>query len=161
MTQPKKNDYTMLRPNRRFISDNLYLPSMYSEGLGEVVIVVDTSGSISTKELEEFQSEINCILEDTQPEKVYVLYCDTQVHKDIDEFSSDDLPIQLTTRGGGGTDFTAPFEWVNEQSLNPDAFIYFTDLYGGCSAEEPWYPVMWLCTTDKKDVPFGDVIAMN
>jgi len=161
MTQPKKNDYTMLKPNRRFINDDLYLPSMYSEGLGDVVITVDTSGSISTKELEEFQSEINCILEDTQPEKVYVLYCDTDVHKDVDEFSSDDLPVQLTMRGGGGTDFTAPFEWVKEQGINPDAFIYFTDLYGNCSAEEPWYPTMWICTTDKSDVPFGTVIHMS
>ena len=161
MTQPKKNDYTMLRPNRRFISDDLYLPSMYSEGLGTVVITVDTSGSISTKELEEFQSEINCILEDTQPEKVYVLYCDTEVHKDVDEFSFDDLPIKLTTRGGGGTDFTAPFEWVVEQSINPDAFIYFTDMYGDCAAAEPWYPTLWLSTTDKDDAAFGEVIHMS
>ncbi len=78
----------MTRPNRRFISSNLYLPSMYSEGLGDVVIVIDTSGSISDTELIDFQSEVNCILEDTQPEKVYVLYCDTQVHKKYGEYKA-------------------------------------------------------------------------
>ena len=161
MTQPKKNDYTMTRPNRRFINDDLYLPSMYSEGLGTVVITVDTSGSISTKELQEFQSEINCILEDTQPEKVYILYCDTDVHKDIDEFTSDDLPVELVMRGGGGTDFTAPYTWLEDQDLVPDCFIYFTDLYGDCSANEPPCPVLWLSTTSKSDVPFGEVIHMS
>jgi predicted metal-dependent peptidase len=161
MTQPRKDDYTMARPNRRFISSGLYLPAMWSEGLGDVVVTVDTSGSITSKELAEFQSEINCIIEDTRPQKVYVLYCDTEVHKDVDEFTPDDYPIQLTPRGGGGTDFTEPFNWVLDNDIQPDAFVYLTDLYGSCLADEPEYPVLWVSTTDKDDVAFGEVIKMT
>lgn len=161
MSRPNKNDYSMTKPNRRFISSGLYLPCLYSEGIGDVVITVDTSGSISREELIEFQSEINCILEDTQPEKVYILYCDTVVHKDVDEFTFDDLPLELTMRGGGGTDFTEPFKWMEEQQIFPDVFVYFTDLCGSCQANDPGCPVLWLTTTDREDVPFGDVIFMN
>jgi predicted metal-dependent peptidase len=161
MTQPRRDDYSMSRPNRRFISSGIYLPAMWSEGLGDMVITVDTSGSISAQELAEFQSEINCILEDTRPQKVYVLYCDTDVHKDVDEFTPDDYPVQLTFRGGGGTDFTEPFNWVTDHNINPDAFVYLTDLYGSCNAPEPMYPVLWVSTTNQNEVPFGDVVHMS
>jgi len=161
MSRPNKNDFSMTKLNRRFISSDLYLPSLYSEGIGDVVITVDTSGSISSKELAEFQSEINCILEDTQPEKVYILYCDTQVHKDVDEFTADDLPLKLVMRGGGGTDFTEPFIWMQDKQVFPDVFVYFTDLYGSCAAPDPGCPVLWLSTTDRDEVPFGEVIFMS
>jgi predicted metal-dependent peptidase len=161
MTNPKRNDYTLTRPNRRFISSNIYLPSLYTEGLGTVIITVDTSGSITNEQLAEFQSEINCILEDTQPEKVIVLYCDTEVHKDIDEFTFDDLPVKLTMRGGGGTDFTEPFKWVIDNNEQPALFIYFTDLYGSCNAPPPDYSTLWVCTTEQTDIPFGELISMN
>jgi len=161
MTNPKRNDYALSRPNRRFISSNLYLPSLYTEGLGTIIITVDTSGSITQQQLAEFQSEINCILEDTQPEKVYVLYCDTKVHKDVDEYTFDDLPVKLTMRGGGGTDFTDPFNWVEKNGEQPAVFIYFTDLYGSCSAPMPDYPALWVCTTEQTNIPFGELIPMN
>ena len=161
MTAVAQDDYSMRRPNRRFVAQNLFLPSLYSEGMGKVVITIDTSGSIGSSELEAFQSEINCILEDTNPELIKILYCDTQVHEDVDEFTSDDLPLKLVMRGGGGTDFTAPFNWVEEDGIQPAVFVYFTDLYGSCSAPTPDYPVLWLCTTDRTDVPFGSVVAMN
>lgn len=161
MTQPRKDDYSMTRPNRRYISSGLYLPAMWSEGLGDIVITVDTSGSISKEELDTFCSEINCILQDTHPQKVYVLYCDTQVHKKVDEYTTDDLPISLHYQGGGGTDFTEPFKWVEDHALTPDAFIYLTDMYGSCSAPPPIYPVLWISTTECTDAAFGEVIQMN
>jgi len=160
MTAPRKDDYSLLRPNRRFISSNLYLPSMYSEGLGEVVIVLDTSGSTYAY-LAEFQTEVNAILEDCNPEKIYVIHCDTCIKGDVDEYSKEDLPQQLTRRGGGGTDFTAPFNWVEKNIENPAALIYLTDLYGDCSAPEPMYPTFWVCVSSKTDAAFGEVITMN
>ena len=46
-------DYRWTPPNRRFISSGLYLPSVERRGLGEIVIAVDTSGSIGKIELEQ------------------------------------------------------------------------------------------------------------
>ncbi|HET8973817.1 MAG TPA: VWA-like domain-containing protein, partial [Pseudolabrys sp.] len=46
---------------------------------GEMVIVVDTSGSIGPTELEQFAGEINAIAADVEPERVHVVYCDAAV----------------------------------------------------------------------------------
>jgi hypothetical protein len=52
-------DYRWAPSNRRFISSGLYLPSVERSGVGDIVMVVDTSGSIGTQELEQFAGEIN------------------------------------------------------------------------------------------------------
>jgi len=161
MTRPMKNDYSWMRPNRRHIGEGLYLPSNYSEGLGEVVIAVDTSGSITEKELGHFAAEINSILEDTTPEKIYVIYCDSRINGQVEEYEADEHPITLECRGGGGTDFTAPFEWVRDNGVTPDTFVYLTDLYGGCSIDPPPYNVMWVSTSTCKDIPFGELAKLE
>ena len=73
------SDYRWTPPNRRYIASGLYLPSVERRGLGEVVIVVDTSGSIGKRELEQFAGEISAISEETQPEGIHVVYCDAAV----------------------------------------------------------------------------------
>jgi predicted metal-dependent peptidase len=57
-----KNDYSWLRPNRRFIARGLYLPGLHSEELGDVVLAVDTSGSIGEALLGAFAAEANAVL---------------------------------------------------------------------------------------------------
>ena len=57
LTNTAKNDYSWMKPNRRFIGRDMYLPSLYSERLESVVVAVDTSGSISDDELQIFASE--------------------------------------------------------------------------------------------------------
>ena len=50
------------------------LPSVERSGVGEIVVVVDTSGSIGSKELEQFAGEINAIVSEAQPELIRVIY---------------------------------------------------------------------------------------
>ena len=52
------SDYRWTPPNRRYVASGLYLPSVERRGLGEIVIAVDTSGSIGKFELEQFAGEI-------------------------------------------------------------------------------------------------------
>jgi len=68
-------------PNRRYIASGLYLPSVEHHGLGEIVIAVDTSGSIGKIELEQFAGEISAISEEAQPEAIHVVYCDAGVRR--------------------------------------------------------------------------------
>jgi predicted metal-dependent peptidase len=72
-------DYRWTLPNRRYIAAGLYLPSVFREGVGTIVIGVDTSGSIGTHELEQFAGEISAIAEEAQPEIIHVVYCDAAV----------------------------------------------------------------------------------
>ncbi len=73
------SDYRWMPPNRRYIASGLYLPSVERRGLGEIVIAVDTSGSIGRLELEQFAAEISAISEETKPETIHVVYCDAAV----------------------------------------------------------------------------------
>jgi predicted metal-dependent peptidase len=52
LTRAARNDYRWNRPNRRFVGRRSYLPSMTGDSLGEVVVAVDTSGSIGQEELD-------------------------------------------------------------------------------------------------------------
>ena len=139
-----KSDYSWSRPNRRFIHQGLYLPSLHSENdMGKVVIAVDTSGSINSRKLTQFCTEINGIFEQVNPESVTVIYCDMRIES-VSEFDRDEYPIVFECSGGGGTDLRPPFDYVEENELKPDVFLYFTDCVGPSPEREPNYPVVWI-----------------
>jgi predicted metal-dependent peptidase len=152
------SDYRWAPPNRRFVSSGLYLPSVERSGVGELVIVVDTSGSIGTKELEQFAGEITVINEEAQPELIRVIYCDATVQS-VEEFGPSE-PIKLSPKGGGGTDFVPPFRWVEENGIEPKCLIYLTDLYCNSFPEPPDYPVLWV-TDSHKTAPFGGTLRIS
>lgn len=155
-----KNDYRMMPPNRRYIHRGLYLPSLRSEELPEVVIAVDTSGSITDKDVDQFASEISSMLQNFDT-NITVLYCDTKI-SNVEEFTSRDLPLQLHPKGGGGTDFRPPFNWVEEQQRTPCCLIYLTDLQCYNYPPEPEYPVMWAHIGGGSfKVPFGEIIEIK
>lgn len=152
------SDYRWAPPNRRFVSSRLYLPSVERSGVGEIVIVVDTSGSIGTKELEQFAGEVNAIIDEAQPESVRVIYCDAAVQA-VEEFGPSE-PIKLSPKGGGGTDFVPPFKWVEESGILPKCLVYLTDLCCNSFPEPPDYPVLWV-TGSHKEAPFGETVRIG
>ena len=154
------DDYTWSRPNRRFIGQGMYFPSLYNESIGEIVVAVDTSGSVTADEMNQFASEITAIMEDVSPSTVHVVYCDTQIAH-TESFTKDDMPLQLNAKGGGGTDFRPPFEWVEEQGIDPACFIYLTDMCCRSFPEPPAYPTLWIDTSGHSTAPFGQVVEMT
>ena len=134
-------DYRWTPPNRRYIASGLYLPSVERRGLGEIVIAVDTSGSIGKVELEQFAGEISAISEEAQPEAIHVVYCDAAVQSS-QEFTASE-PVRLEPKGGGGTDFRPVFQWVAENDIDPVSLIYLTDLCCDSFPEPPNCPVLW------------------
>jgi len=162
-----KNDYNWAIPNRRYAQSRVILPSLLSKELGTAVIAVDTSGSVSIDELQQFAGEISSILEEYQDITIQVLYCDTRVAK-TKEFHSSDLPINLELHGGGGTDFKPPFAWVKKHlDGDPTCLIYFTDLECNSYPKDPGYPTIWVWTKTQwtssywKAPPFGQIVAMD
>jgi len=149
------SDYRWSPPNRRFVSSGLYLPSVEPRGVGEIAIVVDTSGSIGEQELEQFAGEINAIASDAEPSAMYVIYCDAEVQI-VQKFCPKE-PITLSLRGGGGTDFVPPFRWLEENGIEPKCLIYLTDLCCDSFPETPEYPVLWV-TDSRKSAPFGETL---
>jgi predicted metal-dependent peptidase len=55
----------------------LYLPGVIREGVGEIAIAVDCSGSVNARQLRLFEAEVRSILEGQRPQRVHVLYFDS------------------------------------------------------------------------------------
>jgi predicted metal-dependent peptidase len=151
-------DYSWTRPNRRHIWSGLYLPGLVKEGVGEIVMAVDCSGSISGRQLRLFEAEARSILEGQRPERVYVLYFDAVV-QNVEIYEAGQ-PISLNPVGGGGTEFGPCFEWVEERGITPQTMVFLTDLYGSFPPSAPCYPVLW-ASTGRRQAPFGEVIPLQ
>jgi predicted metal-dependent peptidase len=151
-------DYSWMRPNRRHVWAGLYLPGVIREGVGEIAIAVDCSGSVNGRQLRLFEAEVRSILEGQRPERVHVLYFDSEVQK-VETYASGQ-PVQLNPVGGGGTEFGPCFDWLDEQGIQPQTLVFLTDLYGSFPPSAPSYPVLWASTGSRK-APFGAVIPMQ
>src|ERR1700676_3024078 len=154
--------YNWKKPERRFIIHDIYAPSRSGNGAGWVVCWGDTSGSCIA-DVNKFMPEIASILEDCQPQRLTIVWCDDGIQR-IDELAE---PMDLeTTRGegapgGGGTSCTPVFDWIAEHTERPEVFIRFTDLYVAFPPQEPDIPVIiWASTTDKV-APWGDTVQLN
>ena len=161
MTNAARRDYSWSLPNRRFVDGGLYLPSIRSEGIGTVAVIVDTSGSLPAGTLAEFWAEVRGIAAELQPERVVLLQVDAAL-QDAAEYA-DDLPDEIALRGRGGTDFRPGFAWLDEQGMRPGVCLYLTDMECSSYPEtEPGYPVVW-CNwgdppSDWNREPWGDRI---
>ena len=144
MTDAARRDYSWSLPNRRFIDAGLYLPSIRSEGIDAIAVIVDTSGSLPAATLAEFWSELREVATEIQPERVIVLQVDAAL-QDAAEYTADDLPDEIVIKGRGGTDFRPGFAWLDEQSIRPGVCLYFTDMECSSYPEaEPDFEVIWV-----------------
>lgn len=151
-------DYSWIQPNRRYIQQSLYLPSLYDTQMGEMVLVIDTSGSVQSI-IPAFGAHMQNILDTVRPRLLHIVYCDADIQH-VDTYAPDDAII-LRKDGGGGTDFRPPFTWVATQGIEPACLIYLTDLYGDFPPQTPDYPVLWASTTAAKNAPFGETLHID
>ena len=145
-------DYsTWRRPNRRYVGMDILMPSAISESLGEIVIGIDTSGSIGVEDLNAFLSEIKGICDTVKPSKVRLLYWDTVVRKQ-EVYLQDELDglVHATKpAGGGGTDATCVPQYLNEHGIKPECVVMLTDGYVGGWGQ--WsVPVLWCILNNKR-----------
>lgn len=153
------DDYCWARPNRRLISQGMYLPGLHSECLGKIVVMVDGSGSCWDKAvMTRFASELSGVL-DTNPMEVVVLYHDIPVVK-VDIINQGDN-LELTPQGGGGTSHVPAFKWVEEHADDALAIIALTDLYTDFPKNPPQIPTFWISVAKNQKAPFGEVLEVD
>jgi predicted metal-dependent peptidase len=157
MQRAKTSTRSWSRPNRRFFAQGLYLPSVSGETMGDIVVAVDCSGSITAKDISAFAAEIRAIHEDTQPTSLHVVYFDSKVCH-ADTFAPDDM-VEIKPRGGGGTAFSPIFRHIADAGLHPVACVVLTDLLCSDFGNEPEYPVLWISTHSDK-APWGEVVRV-
>lgn len=157
IAEKAKNDYSWTFPNKRYIQQGVYLPSLESLELGHVAFAIDTSCSVDKKLLAEFVAEIR-EASSLFSFPVTVIHCDTKVQK-VEELDEDSV---INPVGRGGTSFRPVFDYANENLPDTKALVYFTD--GECwdKLEEPEYEVLWVIYNNKNFKPqFGTVIYIE
>ena len=152
-----KDDYTWARPNKRFFPHH-YLPSQYSPTIGDIVVAIDTSGSVSQEDLVEMLSEIEDIRTTFKPESLTIIDCDSSIHN-VFKIEKYDNILELKFQGCGGTDFQPVIDYCNEQQ--PEVLIYFTDLQAEDITEEPGYPILWICNSKHNPSSVGETIYIK
>ena len=165
MTDAARRDYSWSAPNRRFIDSGLYLPSIRSEGIDSITVIIDTSGSVPGQTLAGFWAELREVVDEIRPERVFVLQVDAAL-RDAAEYTADDLPEEITVKGRGGTDFRPGFEWLDEQGIQTRVCLYFTDMECSNYPEtEPDFGVLWVNwgapPSDRNREPWGERIDID
>lgn len=158
MNALSRHDYSWSRPSRR--EGAHILPSLRSQHI-DLVVALDTSGSIKDSEVQEFIDEIDALKAQIQAQ-VTLLPCDAALCPGapfrFEPWERFQRPSNL--KGGGGTDFRPVFDWIDHQGVQPDLLVYFTDAQGKFPAQEPPYPVLWL-VKGRSEIPWGQRVQLN
>ena len=126
------SDFTFMRPNRKSQFSNVVLPGMLKDQMIDIAIALDVSGSISYDDSKDFLSEVQGIMDQFECYKIRIWCFDTEV-SGYDEFTHEDgrSITEFEMTGGGGTDFMPNWTFMEQEGIEPDQFIMFTD-------GEPW-----------------------
>ena len=155
-----RSEASWARPNRRLLPHGMYLPGWRRGGAGRVAFVLDTSGSISARELAIYLAGLLGIIEETGPEQVVLIQCDTVVRR-VDYLGPGETVDRIEVTGRGGTLFQPAFDWIAESGFAPQVIVYATDLFSADQPEDPGTPVIWLTPTRGRPVPFGDIVEVT
>lgn len=168
LTRETSGDKTHRRPSRRHIDSEFIFPAIEKDlQIQDGIVAFDTSGSMTQPEMNHSWNNATILFQEYSG-NVFLLFCDARLDtENVYEFDCESADDKLPVfSGGGGTRFKPVFDWVEEQGLEPDFLIYFTDGYP-CDWDhliEPNYPVFWMITTrnfDDDDIPFGIPIDIS
>ena len=155
MTQAAQTKQTYSRTNRRSAWRNdIIMPGRFERTLGKVAVCVDTSGSVSLKELAWAMNAINEIIGAFPDTEVTVIEADTVVHR-IRQYKGLPLPEGTTFKGRGGTLFEEALACAEKQ--DPTVILYVTDGQPGRwpLRESVRIPVVWFMTRTGAKAPWG------
>ena len=158
-----RDESTWRRPARRWIGQDVYMPSSISTAVGKIVVAIDTSGSIDGAMIGQFLGEMKAICDTVKPETLELMYWDTTVcrHETYDRNSFDNILRSTKPAGGGGTDPRCVSEYVRTKNIKPECIVMLTD--GGVySWGDTWpCPVLWAITTKGITAPVGKSVTIE
>jgi predicted metal-dependent peptidase len=164
LTSAIRTDYSWMRPSRRGWHMDAIMPGMTPGEEIDVDVAIDMSGSISNKQAQAFLGEIAGMMESFDGYKVHVFCFDTEIYNPQD-FTSENMDTvdNYEPKGGGGTDFTAIFDYLKASGRSPKRLIVFTDGYPCGSWGDPDFcDTTWIIHGDPNpNPPFGQYAIYN
>ena len=165
-TCQRKEQSSWRRPNRRFLHQDIIMPTLEGRSIRELLVARDASGSMYWEDrMTKVTSEMLGIAKLLDIEKIHVLDWDGEVAKGgHTTYSSRELesaPELKTVHGGGGTDPSCVSRYIDEVQLKPDCIIMLTDgeIYNWGS----WrHLILWAITNDDTiTAPVGKTINID
>jgi len=155
--------YSYRRPNRRqWYLNEVVTPVSNKIGCGDIVVGIDTSGSVSSIELSHFLGELNAIAESSGAESVTIITCDYDV-QGVVRYERGDQIEDIVCKGRGGTRVMPVFDYIAENNINVDNFIYFTDMgIGDYPEHDVGYPILWVSSDMRgEEAPIGETTYLK
>jgi predicted metal-dependent peptidase len=125
-----KDTSTWRKPNRRFIGEGIYIPTLIGERVGCAVVGYDTSSSnMSPASVQACMSEVKGLLDAVKPEATHLIYWDTEVngHEVYTDANRSMMLTSTKPKGGGGTSPKCLSKYLRENHIKPDCIIMLTD----------------------------------
>lgn len=160
-------DYSFYPPDRRFADGDFLLPDFNEkdEEVRNVLFMVDTSGSMETKDIEACYSEIKGAIEQFNGKLAGFLgFFDVKVSKVVEFGFAEDIK-RITPIGGGGTNYQSIFDYIEMHMADnpPSSLIILTD--GDAPypdvAETMGIPILWVITDKESVPPYGKVARIR
>lgn len=171
MAKLSKYDYSWEKPNRRFVAQNLYLPSSVPQGpdgMGGMVIIIDASGSMPIDKLKQAMTELRSIADELKPDFIHFMVHDTEIVFSERLGGNDEIETTVV-HAGGGTSITPASEATQLIAMNErvDCAVWFTDLLFSESdierARDEWpevVPLVWIDYLGRNTKPFGEELVV-
>jgi predicted metal-dependent peptidase len=160
----KKERSSWRRPNRRYLYQDIIMPTLEGNSVNEIAVCRDASYSMRyDNRLNKVTSELVSLVETLSIDKVHLIDWDGAVnYRGL--FSSDQLrnaPEVKSVVGGGGTDPTCVSDYLSSNNINPDCVVMLTD--GEVNSWGNWMvPILWAITNDMKiTAPVGKTINID
>ncbi len=165
--QEEINDYSFAPPDRRYAEEGFFLPDFNEKNYvpKDVLFMVDTSGSVSDRQIGRVYSEIGGAIEQFGGKlKGKLGFFDYDVKPPIAFDNIEDLS-GIIPRGGGGTSFSIIFDYIRDHMADnlPAEIVIFTDGYARFPEEDAacGIPVLWVISNNAVTPPWGQVTRID
>ena len=158
-----RDEATWRRYNRRYVADDIFLPSTYSETIDELVVACDLSGSVHGEVERKLLSEVANVAMICKPKRLRVLWWDTEVRSE-QVFEEDYAQVAGLLRpvGGGGTRVGSVSGYIRDKNIKANCLVVLTD--GHVEYDVKWEvntPTLWLITANNSFVPPGGGVKVR
>jgi hypothetical protein len=143
-----------------------------SKRAGHLVIILDTSGSMTEEETAHCIYHTGMISQQCNPKSILLLEVDMHVQRvtkfnngrELQDFIKAIFDLRIKIRGNGGTMLTAGFKYLRNKKYPIDLLLVFTDMETNFpDTHEPAKECIWVSTRSGVEAPkgAGRTIYMN